>query len=108
MIVDFENKWSWGKGVDIICDGYGVLSVDFEDGVRWGYIKGLAVHPSKQRQGLGTRLMEAAEQIIREQGFDEAQLWVEEEHKWQKEWYERLGYKVIMQKDGYFKMRKLL
>ena len=106
-ILRIQNRWKWGYSITLIAEGCGVLSVDFEDGYEWGYLKSLQVHPSRVKQGIGTMLMEEAEKVIKEEGFNEAQLWVQVEHKWQKEWYERLGYKVIITQDGYYKMRKI-
>lgn len=106
-IVRIRNKWNWGYSVTIIAYGCGVVSVNFEEGYEWGYIKSLQVAECCQRMGIGTLLMNEAEKVIREEGFNESQLWVEEGHTYQKEWYERLGYKKIVTQDGYFKMRKI-
>lgn len=74
--VEIKNKWNWGYSVHIIQDGCGTVAVDFEDGYEWGYINGLVVHPSRQKQGIGTELMRKAEEVIKEEGYDEAQLLV--------------------------------
>lgn len=103
-----KNKWNWGYSVHIIQDGCGIVEIQFEDGYEWGYIKGLVVHPSRQKQGIATLLLKKAEEVIKEEGFDEAQLWVEKEQEWVYEWYQRLGYKKIIDQDGYYKMRKML
>lgn len=106
--VEIRNKWNWGYSITLIQDGCGTVEIQFENGYNWGYITGLVVHQSRQRQGIGTMLIKRAEEIIKEEGYDEAQLWVEKEREWTYEWYKRLGYKTIMDNDGYFKMRKLL
>lgn len=105
--IKIKNKWKWGYAVTIIAEGCGIVAVDFNEGYEWGYINSLTVHQSRRRQGIGTRLMEEAEKVIKEEGFDEAQLRVEKEHTFQKEWYERLGYKTIVTEEAYYKMRKI-
>lgn len=107
-VLRIENQWKWGYSVTLVAEGCGILAVDFERGYEWGYLNSLTVHPSRRRQGIGRMLMEEAEKVIREEGFDEAQLTVQKDHEWQKEWYERLGYKVIVsEEDGYWRMRKI-
>lgn len=106
--VEIKNKWNWGYSVTLIQDGCGTVEIQFENGYEWGYITGLVVAKARQRQGIATQLMKRAEEVIREEGYDEAQLWVEKERTWTYEWYQRLGYKKIMDKDGHYKMRKLL
>ena len=107
-IVEIKNTWKWGYSIQLICDGVGTLEIQFENGYEWGYVTNLAVHPSKQKKGIATRMMQRAEEIIKEEGYDEAQLWVEQEREWTYEWYKRLGYKTIITQDGFYKMRKLL
>lgn len=106
--VEIKNKWNWGYSVLLIQDGCGTVNIQFEDGYEWGYITTLVVHHSRQKQGIATQLMKRAEEVIKEEGYDEAQLWVEKERTWVYEWYQRLGYKKIMDKDGFYKMRKIL
>lgn len=105
--VEIENRWKWGYTVTLIQDGCGTLEIQFEDGFGWGYICGLMVHPSRRRQGIATELMRKAEEVIRREGYDEAQLKVEKEQYWVVEWYKRLGYKMIYDYDGYYRMRKI-
>lgn len=52
----------------------------------------LAVHPALQSCGIGTFLMEAAEQRIRNRGLRQAELGVEENNPRARALYERLGY----------------
>ncbi|WP_405901087.1 GNAT family N-acetyltransferase [Streptomyces sp. NBC_00727] len=52
----------------------------------------LAVHPALQSCGVGTLLVEAAEQRIRRRGLRQAELGVEENNPRARALYERLGY----------------
>lgn len=106
--VKWTNKWNWGYETTIIQDGCGVVEIQFQDGVEWGYLTNLKVHPSRMKQGIAAQLMTEAEKVVEEEGYDEIQLYVEKERVWQKEWYERLGYKVITTHDKGYTMRKLL
>ncbi|MFJ8888817.1 GNAT family N-acetyltransferase [Streptomyces sp. NPDC102402] len=61
-----------------------------KDGV--GTLWQLAVHPALQSCGVGTVLIEAAEQRIRSRGLRQAELGVEEDNARARALYERLGY----------------
>lgn len=52
----------------------------------------LAVHPALQSCGIGTFLVDAAEQRIRNRGLERAELGVEESNPRARALYERLGY----------------
>ncbi len=58
-----------------------------------GYIGLLSVHPDVQSEGVGSRLMEAAEKHVRETlGLAQAIVWVVSARPELRAWYERLGY----------------
>lgn len=63
-----------------------------KDGV--GTLWQLAVHPALQSCGVGTVLIEAAEQRIRNRGLPRAELGVEEDNVRARALYERLGYRA--------------
>ena len=108
-ILEIRNRWNWGENIHLIYEGgYGHCLLEFKDNTTWGYIDGLVVHPSSQKQGIATMLMEKAEKLIKDEGFDLVALSVEKERKWQREWYERLGYEVYDEDDELYYMRKYL
>ena len=57
-----------------------------------GRLRQLAVHPALQSCGIGTLLIQAAEQRIRARGLHQAELKVEESNPRARALYERLGY----------------
>jgi len=57
-----------------------------------GRLRQLAVHPALQSCGIGTLLIQAAEQRIRDRGLHRAELNVEESNPRARALYERLGY----------------
>lgn len=65
-------------------------------------------NPDRRREGIATALMKKAEEVTKDNGFDEVQLKVQIDHIFQYEWYKRLGYKVVIEDDGYYYMRKML
>jgi ribosomal protein S18 acetylase RimI-like enzyme len=75
----------------------GRLWVDLEKrrqdstGVLWAF----AVLPPLQNLGIGTRLMTAAEGVLRSQGFRIAEIGAEKDNPGARRLYERLGYRVI-------------
>ena len=108
-IIEIRNRWYWGENIHLIYEGgYGHCLLEFKDDTTWGYIDGLVVHFSKQNQGIATALIEKAEKLTKDEGFDLIALSVEKERKWQKEWYERLGYEVYDEDDELYYMRKQL
>ena len=61
---------------------------------RAGTIWGVRVHPRMQGDGVGTRLMRAAEESIVEHGLAAAEVAVERSNLAAHAFYERLGYRV--------------
>ena len=59
-----------------------------------GYFGMLAVSPDRQKQGIGTRLIAAAEEFFREQGCREVELTVVDKRTELPPLYERFGYRV--------------
>ncbi len=59
-----------------------------------GYFGMLAVSPDHQKQGIGTRLIAAAEEFFREQGCREIELTVVDKRTELPPLYERFGYRV--------------
>lgn len=68
--------------------------VDYQVQHGVGTLWQLAVHPALQSCGIGTVLVSAAEQRIRDRGLRYAQLSVEDENPRARALYERLGYLV--------------
>ncbi len=58
-----------------------------------GWINYLAVDPARQRGGLGRRLMEHAETILRARGCAKINLQVRHSNRSAREFYERIGYR---------------
>jgi ribosomal protein S18 acetylase RimI-like enzyme len=52
------------------------------------------VLPCLQNRGIGARLMAAAEQPLREQGYTGVELGVEKDNPGARRFYERLGYRL--------------
>ena len=107
-MVEIENRWNWGYNIHIICDGCGICCVEFLDDTDWGYVDGLMVHKSRQRQGIATRMMERSEEIVKEEGYSEIRLDVEKGRNFQFDWYKRLGYEVYDEDDKMYYMKKKL
>ena len=63
------------------------------DGHR-GWINFLAVDPAQQRQSVGRRLMDRAEQHLRERGCPKINLQIRSDNRSALEFYERLGYSI--------------
>lgn len=59
-----------------------------------GEVHGLYVDPTAQGAGVGTRLLTAAEDGLRAQGFDRATLWVYRDNAHARHFYEARGWAV--------------
>lgn len=70
-------------------------------------VRDVAVRPSAQGQGLGTRLMQFAEVRAAELGFDELRLYTNQAMWENIRFYTRLGYRELerFEKDGYRRVR---
>lgn len=107
-IVEIRNRWHWGESINLISEGCGLLKLEFVDGTHWGFISGLVVHPSRQKQGIATGLMMKAEDIVKNEGFDLIAISVEKDREWQFNWYKRLGYEVYDEDDDEYWLRKYI
>ncbi len=67
-------------------------------GVLWA----VRVFPWLRRLGIGTRLMRAAEALLRARGFERAELGVEKENEAARRFYERLGYRQVGARQNVF------
>lgn len=107
-IIEIKNRWNWGYTCQLIGDGCSSLVIEFKDDTDWGYLRGLVVHFSKQRQGIATCLIKKAEEIILREGFNIVSLSVEKERKWEFEWYKRMGYEVYDEDEEEYWLRKYI
>ena len=74
-------------------DGSGLVRLEDDDNVRGDYwIMELSVSVGCREEGLGTILMNIAENIALYNDATKIRLWVEKD-KWMRSWYERLGFK---------------
>ena len=105
-----DNSWWWGRTINIISDdGLAHLLVQFDkDYPETAFLRGLMVHPSARRKGIGTELMKEAERISRENGIKEMELDADLKAGWLVGWYERLGFGEILMYEYEVKMKKFL
>jgi len=64
------------------------------DATRTGEIWGIYVAPDYWRRGLGTRLVQEAERLLRSRGSEEVVLWVLGENLAARHFYEAVGYRL--------------
>jgi ribosomal protein S18 acetylase RimI-like enzyme len=60
-----------------------------------GYIWAMRVIPILQRKGVGTRLLQAAEEAMRARGLTRSEIGVEKDNPGARRLYERAGYRVV-------------
>ena len=62
------------------------------DARRTGEIWGIYISPDHWRRGIGSRLAEEAERILRSRGYEDAVLWVLEANQQARRFYEAMGF----------------
>jgi ribosomal protein S18 acetylase RimI-like enzyme len=72
----------------------------FADGSRRGYLYALRIKPAFRERGLGTRMIRAAEEVLRRRGMDTASIGVEKNNPRARALYERQGYRIIAEDPG--------
>ncbi len=72
----------------------------FADGRTRGYLYSLRVMEPLQRHGLGTRLIAAAEEVLRARGFKWAVIAAAQDNPGAQRLYERLGYTIFTDDPG--------
>lgn len=89
-------------------DGCGMIEFTKRKDAFYAYISNLKVHPSVQKQGRGTELIQMAEKEISAMGLKLALIQVVP-GTWMEEWYKRLGYSTFQNTDdGFVELIKML
>ncbi|NLF87986.1 GNAT family N-acetyltransferase [Candidatus Bathyarchaeota archaeon] len=81
----------------------GFIVALYRKGTRGGYLETLDVDPAYQGQGIGLRLLFAAEEEMRRRGLNFSQLEVSEGNKTAIALYQKAGYKPKKQLAGYYR-----
>lgn len=85
-------------------DGSALVRLEDDDNVKGDYwIMELSVSVGCREEGLGTILMNIAENIALYNDATKIRLWVEKD-KWMRSWYERLGFKDDGENDEFGKI----
>jgi ribosomal protein S18 acetylase RimI-like enzyme len=79
------------------------LIVTYREGSLTGHIETIDVDPTFQNQGIGLKLLKAAETDMRQRGMHWSQLELAEGNKAALELYEKAGYKFKEKIEGYYK-----
>jgi ribosomal protein S18 acetylase RimI-like enzyme len=75
---------------------------ELADGIVRAYIYGFRVKPEYRSRGIGTRIMYAIEDDLRNRGFQQVTLNVGQDNHNARCFYERLGYIVVSADPGYW------
>jgi ribosomal protein S18 acetylase RimI-like enzyme len=93
--IKHKNAWYWGKSTIIVANnGYGVVTVQFQDNEDYANLIGLSVHESARKNGLGNELLIEAEKETLLNDKKILRLYCEPK-SWMFEWYKRHGYKKV-------------
>jgi ribosomal protein S18 acetylase RimI-like enzyme len=74
----------------------------FADGRRRGYLYALRIKPAFRQRGLGSRMIQAAEDELRRRGMDMASIGVEKDNPRARGLYERHGYRILAEDPGHW------
>ena len=95
-----KNTWTWGQTHTIVFKcGVGLVSVSIyneEPDVAW--IHGVSVIEDYRRQGIGTRILQLAEEEAVKMGAHTVKLSTLRE-SFMEDWYKKSGYEVIGEED---------
>lgn len=104
-----ENKWPWGRTISIVvAGGAGMVDMSFDKndcGVC--YLSGLSVIPEYRRRGIAHYLMKECELYCRKNNMFRIDLNSVQE-SFVMDFYHKLGFKDIEERDGFMRMYKLL
>ena len=104
-----SNRWPWGTTETVIIEG-GAAMVEMmfeDDDIGVCYISGLTVVPSRRREGLATFMMKYCEEFCRKRDIFRLDLNSVKED-FVMDFYHKLGFVDIREKNGYMKMYKIL
>ena len=93
-----EDRWFFRERVFTTCEVWGAFDADAMTGLlafREGWIDQLYVLPEAQGRGLGTALLQVAQNA-----FDRLQLWTFQRNAQARRFYEARGFELIQQTDG--------
>jgi GNAT superfamily N-acetyltransferase len=93
-----EDRWFFRERVFTTCEVWGTFDADAMTGLiafREGWIDQLYVLPEAQRRGLGTALLQVAQNA-----FDRLQLWTFQRNAPARRFYEARGFALIQLTDG--------
>jgi ribosomal protein S18 acetylase RimI-like enzyme len=89
--------WDRGRRAFVAADGGDLIGVVLAgpdpDDARRGQLARLYVSPERWGEGVGRQLYDAAIGHLHDQGFTTVTLWVLEENRRARSWYERLGWR---------------
>lgn len=88
------NRWWWGKSITIVHKkGFGLIEVQFDNDIpNIAYIKGLSVFEYMRKKGIGTELLQLAEEISQKHETKFLRLSVDKTKDWLVQWYTNKGY----------------
>ena len=95
-----------GEAVMLVVEANGAVSgqawIDLRrrDVDATGVIWAVRMLPCLQSRGIGTRLIVAAEDVLENRGFERAELTVEQTNAGARRLYERLGYRIVSEKEA--------
>lgn len=110
-IILHRNNWYWGSSTDIVRgDGKAFVCVKFDKDSfpKTGYICDLSVFVTERNKGYGKEMMSYAIGECKKSGMLFARLHVDKNNVWLREWYERLGFKILSQDEREYEMIKAL
>ena len=88
--------------VDGVIEGFAIMKFNEED----AHLLLLAVQPATRRSGIGRAMVDWLEKSCRTAGVRHIRLEVRVSNKPARQFYERLGYRLVSQVAGYYEKRE--
>lgn len=73
---------------------------EVDDGLLNGYLQSFRIKPAFRNRGIGTRLIQQAEEALKERGFHRAVISVAQDNRDACRLYERMGYTIFAEDPG--------
>lgn len=107
QVIYHDNNWYWGDTTTIITtDSLGMVELQYDNKYpSIAFIRGLSVHYSARKGGIGNALLDLCKKEAIKRGKKFLQLNVQKD-SWLVQWYERRGFTTIFEDDNEFTMWK--
>jgi [ribosomal protein S18]-alanine N-acetyltransferase len=101
LLTDYNTIAFVAKANEVIA-GFIIAQVEVEENTEFGHIITINVVPNFRRKGIGKRLLQEIETLLKKKGIEESRLEVREDNHSAIKLYQTFGYKTIGKLENYY------